>query len=133
MLKSRENEMEPKKRELTFSLESISNRIILLVVLGIIGGPGVIGMVVPTARPLAFTTEDGIVLKTEIRRECQANLAFMQSEIDDMQEQVEEIENIDAALLEKYYEHSHEAPPQWVKENLLRLEKELIEVRRRMQ
>jgi len=117
------NEVEPKKREFTFSLENISDRIILLVVLGILGGPGIISMVVPGARPDAFTGTQGAELKAEIRRECEKSLSFLQSQIDD-------IETADADLKKKYHEHSHEAPPRWVKEKLLDLEREIINLRR---
>jgi len=119
-----------KERTFSFSLENITNRIVLLVVLSILGGPGIISMVVPSARPLAFTSEDGAKLedrmefiRTEIRRECEKNLSFLQSQIDD-------IETADADLKKKYHEHSHEAPPRWVKEKLLDLEREIINLRR---
>ena len=118
--------MEPKKREFTFSLENISDRIVLLVVLGILGGPGIISMVVPGARPDAFTGTQGAELKAEIRRECEKSLSFLQSQIDD-------IEIADADLKKKYHEHSehsHEAPERWVKEKLLDLEREIINLRR---
>ena len=115
--------MDAKERSFSFSLENITDRIILLGVLGILGGPGVISMVVPSARPLSFTSEDGSELRAEIRRECEKNLSFLQSQIDD-------IDAIDAMLEEKYHDHSHEAPPRWVKEKLLDLEREIINLRR---
>jgi len=61
--------MESKKREFTFSLENITDRIVLLVVLGIIGGPGVISMVVPGARPDAFTASDWDAGRDELQRQ----------------------------------------------------------------
>jgi len=114
-----------KERTFSFSLENITDRIVLLVVLSILGGPGIISMVVPSARPLAFTSEDGAKLedrmefiRTEIRRECEKNLSFLQSQIDD-------IESADDDLEEKYHDHSHEAQQRWVIERLNHIEQEL--------
>jgi len=117
--------MEPKKREFTFSLESITDRIVLLVVLGILGGPGIISMVVPGARPDAFTGTQGAELKAEIRRECEKNLSFLQAQIDD-------IETADADLEEKYHAHSHKAPPLWVEQKLKLLQTEINKTNQRV-
>ena len=115
--------MEPKKREFTFSLESIGDRVIFLVVLSILGGPGVISIVVPSAQSNAFTGTQGAELKAEIRRECEKNLSFLQLQIDG-------IEKADAILEEKHHDHIHEAPPRWVKEKLLDMEREIMHLRR---
>ena len=84
---------------------------------------GILNSIDPDIRSDPFTGDDGERLRAEIRRECQANLAFQQAQIDD-------IEAADAILEEKYHDHSHEAPPRWVKEKLLDLEREIINLRR---
>ena len=121
-----------KERTFSFSLENFTDRIVLLVVLGILGGPGIISMVVPSARPLAFTSEDGAKLedrmefiRTEIRRECEKNLSFIQSQID-------EIKVLDVQLQSKYNAHSHKAPPLWVEKKLKFLQAEINDVDQRV-
>ena len=121
-----------KERTFSFSLENFTDRIVLLVVLGILGGPGIISMVVPSARPLAFTSEDGAKLedrmefiRTEIRRECEKNLSFLQSQIDD-------IESADAKLQDEHNAHLHVAPPVWVDRKLKFLQSEIDKTNQRV-
>ena len=84
---------------------------------------GILNTVNPDIRSDPFTGDDGERLRAEIRRECEKNLSFLQSQVDD-------IDATDAILEEKYHSHSHEAPPRWVKEKLLDLEREIINLRR---
>ena len=84
---------------------------------------GILNTVNPDIRSDPFTGEDGERLRAEIRRECESNLSFLQFQIND-------IDATDAMLEEKYHDHSHEAPPRWVKEKLLDLEREIINLRR---
>ena len=94
-------------------------------VLVLFGGnfTGILNTVNPDIRSDPFTGKDGERLREEIRRECQASLGFIQAQIDD-------IEEADTLLEENYHDHRHEAPPRWVKEKLISLERELLELRR---
>ena len=89
--------MEPKKREFTISLENITDRIVLLVVLGIIGGPGIVSMVVPGARPDAFTGTQG--------RELKQSLNNQQRQIDEIKQNDLETRQLLQELINDYHEH----------------------------
>jgi len=116
--------METKKREFTFSLENITDRIILLVVLGILGGPGIISMVVPGARPLAFTSEDGAKLK-EFDRMLAERITILELNQKQIIENDADCEERVETLTDLINQHRHEAPPRWVIEKLNHIEQEL--------
>ena len=116
--------MEPKRREFTFSLENISDRIVLLVVLGILGGPGVISMVVPSARPLAFTSEDGDKLK-DFDNMLAERITILELTQDKIKEDDAECKDRVDTLTDVINQHRHDAPPRWVIEKLNHIEQEL--------
>ena len=112
----------PEKDPISLTPKQIG--VILAVILTVASGlPIGVNKFTPSARDDPFTGDDGERLRTEIRRECQASLGFIQAQIDD-------IEAADAILEEKYHDHRHEAPPRWVKEKLISLERELLELSR---
>ena len=53
---------------------------------------------IPAARPDAFTGTDARALKEDLRRECSSNNAFLQSQLDELQQEHE-------ALRERYDLH----------------------------
>ena len=116
--------MEPKKREFSFQLNSLANRAILLALLGILGGPGVISMVVPTARPLAFTSEDGAKLK-EFDRMLAERITILELNQKQIIENDADCEERVETLTDLINQHRHEAPPRWVIEKLNHIEQEL--------
>lgn len=103
----------------TVSLTPKQIGIILAVILALVGGfPIGVNKLTPTGRHDPFTGEDGKLLRAEIRRECQSNIGFIQSQIND-------IKATDAEIRNKYADHSHEAPPRWVREKLKSLDNDI--------
>jgi len=118
------NEDRKVTREHTFKVENLADRIILLAVLGILGGPGVVSMVVPSARPLAFTSDDGAKLK-EFDQILAERITILELTQDKIKEDDAECKDRVDTLTDVINQHRHDAPPRWVIEKLNHIEQEL--------
>ena len=118
------NEDRKVTREHTFKVENLADRIILLAVLGILGGPGVVSMVVPSARPLAFTSDDGAKLK-EFDQKLAERITILELTQDKIKEDDAECKDRVDTLTDVINQHRHDAPPRWVIEKLNHIEQEL--------